>query len=125
MEWSKVLERFNEGSKSAGHRRVNELSTFTTNSEWLSRPEPNSEGLYTVFWPVDDWVAAYRRRNSMPSLNRIPNMLASSLPVMHVSRHQPATLAHHSPVIFVGSSTNHAYLIVTTSGVDARPRKSM
>jgi hypothetical protein len=38
---------------------------------------------------------------------------------------QPTSSSHHSPVIFVSSSTNQAYLIVTAIGIDARPRKPM
>ena len=44
------------------------------------------------------------------------------LPVRH---QQPISPSHHSPVIFVSSSTKWAYLIVTTIGVNAWPSEAM
>jgi hypothetical protein len=45
--------------------------------------------------------------------------------VSGVRRRQPASLAHFSPVIFVGRATKQAYLIVTTAGIDPWPGKPM
>src|SRR6202158_1224584 len=45
--------------------------------------------------------------------------------VFPVRHQQPISPSHHSPVIFVSSSTKWAYLIVATIGVNARPSEAM
>ena len=50
--------------------------------------------------------------------------LSATSPALEVSDHQPTTLAHRLPVIFIGRSTLQADLMMTTSYVDVRPGKS-
>ena len=84
----------------------------------------------TQFGGVSHWESDYvtlrccgtrSRKNQPRGLN--PRSY-STLPMLGVCR-QPTSSSHHSPVIFVSSSTNEAYLIVTAIGIDARPRKPM
>jgi hypothetical protein len=45
--------------------------------------------------------------------------------MLDISRQQPVSPTHHSPVVFVGDSTNGAYLIVVTVGIDAWPSEAV
>ncbi len=49
--------------------------------------------------------------------------LSTTSPALDVSDHQPTSLAHRSPVIFMSRSTMQADLIVTTTYVDVQPGK--
>jgi hypothetical protein len=70
----------------------------------------NSQLVQTLFSSIDS-----SRRSSPRQGERV-------LPVRH---QQPISPSHHSPVIFVSSSTKRAYLIMTAIGINAWPGEPM